>query len=320
MRVQYPGAWYHVMNRGRRREKIYFCDKDREDYLKILYQCKKLYQLELHAYSLMPNHYHLLIRTPRGNISRIMRHIDGIYTQRVNKRYNLDGGLFRGRYKSIIVGGEGYLKKILQYIHMNPVKAKMCKRPEEHPWTSHRFYLGKEKGAWIETEFLISQFGNYRREAVLRLDRYVKTDEDGYEMSRQLDKKRWPAILGSKEFKEKVRGYLSGKQIEKKEMYEYKEIEKTVGVEDVLRVLTEECGILREDIYQSRRGIRAYGRRSFIYLLRRYTYKSCQEISNNLGDIGYKAVSRQYRIAEDEIKMEKGCYKVVSKAEDCIVK
>ena len=100
LRIEYPGAWYHVMNRGRRREPVYVAESDYKLFLEILNQTSELFQIEIHAYALIPNHYHLLIRTPLGNISRCMRHINGVYTQKINKKYKTDGSLFRERFKA----------------------------------------------------------------------------------------------------------------------------------------------------------------------------------------------------------------------------
>lgn len=317
LRISYNGAWYHVINRGRRKERIFFCNKDYEDYLQLLQESKKLYELEVHAYSLMPNHYHLLIRTPQGNISRIMRHIDGVYTQRINKRHIYDGSLFRGRYKSIIIGGENYLKKLLQYIHMNPVKAGISKKPEDHRWTSHRVYLGQDQREWMETGFLISQFGKRRKEAISTLDNYVKRNEDN-ELSELLDKTRWPAILGGESFKEKLRDYISVDKVDKVEMWQYRELEKSTTIEDILSIFARKCNIEKDKIYATNRGDLGLGRRAFIYLVRCYTGKTCRELAAELGNVGYKTISWQYKTAMSEIKRRKGCWHIVKEIEKCL--
>ncbi len=108
LRIQYKDAWYHVMNRGRRSENIYL---DRDDFClftNLLKESSEQWGVHIAAYCLMSNHYHLLIQTPHANLSRFMRHIDGVYTQRFNRCHKLDGQLFRGRYKSILVGEDNY--------------------------------------------------------------------------------------------------------------------------------------------------------------------------------------------------------------------
>ena len=92
-----------------------------------------MWGIRVHAYSLMPNHYHLLLETPRGNLSRALRHLDGIYTQRYNRAHGSDGTLFRGRYKAILIDKDSYLLQVVRYIHLNPVQSKIVREPAEHP-------------------------------------------------------------------------------------------------------------------------------------------------------------------------------------------
>jgi len=244
-----------------------------------------------------------------------MGYIDGFYTQTINKKYKIDGSLFKGRYKSILVGGENYLKKMVQYIHMNPVKAGLCSQPEDYKWTSHRIYLDKEKGDWVETEFILSQFGDSKKEATTMLDIYIKTDENDNEVLAKLEKRRWPALLGNEDFKNKIKDILQGKRLSKKKMWQdYPEVINKISADDILRVLYG-CGIKEEDIYRSRRGLRGAGRTAFIYLSKNLRNKTCKEIALEFGDIGPKAVSKQYTRAEKEIENRKGCYWLVEKVE-----
>jgi len=106
IRVAFPGAWYHVMNRGRRAEDIYLDKLDYMAFIELLQETSATWNIRIAAYCLMPNHYHMLIHTPEGNVSRAMRHVNGVYTQRFNSRHRLDGQLFRGRYKLILVNGD----------------------------------------------------------------------------------------------------------------------------------------------------------------------------------------------------------------------
>ncbi len=122
LRIEYPDAWYHVMNRGRRGESIFRKKEDYLTFITLLQEAGDMWNLRVWAYSLMPNHYHLLIQTPNANLSRCMRHINGVYTQRFNRSHHLDGQLFRGRYKAIFVEGDSYLLELLRYIHRNPLE------------------------------------------------------------------------------------------------------------------------------------------------------------------------------------------------------
>ncbi|MFC1512531.1 transposase [bacterium] len=151
LRIEYPNAWYHIMNRGRRKEPIFFEESDYALFIELLKQTIDLFGVQIHAYALMPNHYHLLVNTPKGNISRTMRHLNGVYTQKINKKYSIDGQLFRGKYKSILINEEEYLMELVRYIHRNPYKANLVEKIGTYKWCSHRKYMGKknEKEKWL---------------------------------------------------------------------------------------------------------------------------------------------------------------------------
>jgi len=159
-REDYPGAWHHVMNRGQRRQKIFFKDGHCLKFLDVLSEAVDRFGIEIHAYSLMPNHYHLLIRSPDGNLSAAMRHINGVYTQWLNYMKKWDGPVFRGRFTSQLVEREDQLRLLVAYIHLNPIKAHLIKRLDSEAWTSHRAYLGKESAPdWLSVRFLTDLFG-----------------------------------------------------------------------------------------------------------------------------------------------------------------
>ena len=123
-RILYENAYYHVMNRGAGRRQIFHGREDREIFLQTLGEACHQFHVEIHAYCLMGNHYHLLIKTPQANLSRAMRHINGVYTQRYNRLNKTDGSLFRGRYKAILVDSDAYLLHLSKYIHLNPLSAR----------------------------------------------------------------------------------------------------------------------------------------------------------------------------------------------------
>ena len=160
LRIAYNGAWYHVMNRGLAHSPIFVNDDHRQCFLDLLFEIHNRYHVEIHAYCLMNNHYHLLIRTPLGNISRVMRHLDGVYTQRFNSSVKRDGPLFRGRYKSILVDADTYLLRLSRYIHLNPVKASLVRKAEQFPWSSYQAYLSGISPAWLNTNYTLRYFGD----------------------------------------------------------------------------------------------------------------------------------------------------------------
>ncbi len=116
LRIQFPDAWYHVMNRGRRAEDIFPDERDYVMFTELLKETSEMWNIRIAAFCLMPNHFHMLVQTPEANISRSMRHLNGVYTQRYNSRHKCDGRLFRGRYKSILIDAPSYLLQAVRYI------------------------------------------------------------------------------------------------------------------------------------------------------------------------------------------------------------
>jgi len=155
-----PGAFYHITARGNEQKDLFRDDNDRERFLGYLETAAGRYKAVIHVYCLMSNHFHLLLSTPEGNLSQIMRHINGGYTTWFNKRHNRFGHLFQGRYKAILVDADPYAGELSRYIHLNPVRADMVGQPEEYPWSSYRAYTGKTKPPrWLTTDWLLRYFG-----------------------------------------------------------------------------------------------------------------------------------------------------------------
>jgi putative transposase len=178
-RFDRPGAWHHVMHRGARREPIFRRDDHAVLFLGSLEEAVEHHGLEVHAYSLLPNHYHLLVRTPHGNLSRCMRHVNATYTQRVNLRHGWDGPLFRGRFRSQLIEDERYLDHVFAYVHLNPFQAGLATRLDDPCWSSLRAYLGKERApTWLRTAFFTERFGG--RDGIAEVIRTRRKDRDGW--------------------------------------------------------------------------------------------------------------------------------------------
>jgi REP element-mobilizing transposase RayT len=168
------------MHRGARRAPIFVRDADCVLLLDTLGDVVDRFGLEVHAYSLMPNHYHLLVCTPAGNLSRAMRHLNGVYTQRLNRLHDWDGPVFRGRFKSQLVTEEAYRRELVAYIHLNPVRAGLVRRADESGWTSHRAHLGLDKPPpWLSLGGVFEAIG-----APSQLQDFVR--------SKQVGKQPWP--------------------------------------------------------------------------------------------------------------------------------
>jgi putative transposase len=160
LRIDAPGSWHHVMHRGARRAPIFRDDADVLLFLRGLAEAVEHHGLEVHAYALMPNHFHLLVRSVRGELSSAMKHVGATYTLRANRRRGWDGPIFRGRFRSQLVTDERYLDAVFAYIHLNPIRAGLVQRLEDSRWTSLPAYLGKERvPEWLHTEFFRDRLG-----------------------------------------------------------------------------------------------------------------------------------------------------------------
>lgn len=161
LRIEYPDAWYHVLNRTEKRRPAFKTDEHKTVFLEVLQQTAETYGLEIHAYCLMPDQYHLLVRTPRANLSRAMRQLNGVFTQRCNQRLGGNGHLFRGRYKAVLIDGDNYLAHTARYIHLVPVQTGDVKRADQYRWSSCRAHLGEIKApAWLPTKVLAKANGH----------------------------------------------------------------------------------------------------------------------------------------------------------------
>ena len=202
LRIEFPGALYHVTSRGNARQRVFRDDEDRETFLATLAWVVERFGWRCHAYCLMDNHVHLLIETPLPNLSRGMRQLNGVYTQRFNRRHRKVGHLFQGRFKAILVEKEGYLLELARYIVLNPVRAKMVKTPERYPWSSYRAMVGLAPvPPALTTEWVLEQFASTR--AIARR-RYTKFVHDGIGVPGPWEEVKGQVFLGSEAFIERL--------------------------------------------------------------------------------------------------------------------
>ncbi len=175
VRVEYPGALYHVTARGVAQQPIFFDAHDRASFLRLLGRVHEEHGFIVHAYCLMDNHYHLEVETPQANLSRGMQWLGQTYAGFVNRRRGRAGHLFPGRFKAVLVEREGYLYVLTRYIHLNPVRAKLVKHPAQHPWSSYRAYVGATRvQPWLETHATLGAFGQTLEKARLAYRRFVE--------------------------------------------------------------------------------------------------------------------------------------------------
>jgi putative transposase len=209
LRLEFPGALYHVTSRGDHREEIYRDDQDRTAWLVILGLVCKRFNFIVHSYCEMTNHFHLLVETVDGNLSQGMRQLNGLYTQAYNRRHHLVGHLFQGRYKAILVQQERYLKAVTRYITLNPVRARMVSSADSWPWSSHHYFLGRKPAPeWLDTAWLLDQFGCDRIEARSAYAQYIV---DGADAVSPFHATRHQLILGDDDFTASVQPFIDAR-------------------------------------------------------------------------------------------------------------
>ncbi len=198
LRLEFAGAVYHVTSRGDRREDIFLDDDDRQAWLSVLGQVCDRFNWVVHAYCQMSNHYHLLVETVEGNLSAGMRQLNGLYTQRFNRRHGMVGHLFQGRYKAILIQKEAHLLELSRYVVLNPVRARMVATPEEWLWSSYTFCLQDQfSPPWLDTDWLLGQFGTQRSLARRAYQRFVR---EGHGLPSPLLATRHQLYLGDDAF------------------------------------------------------------------------------------------------------------------------
>jgi REP element-mobilizing transposase RayT/predicted house-cleaning noncanonical NTP pyrophosphatase (MazG superfamily) len=269
-RIEYEGAFYHVLSRGIYKVNLFLDDGDYKTFLTKLREYKQKYLFKVYAYVLMKNHFHLLIETGSTPLSKIMQGLLQSYTQYFNKKYKRWGHLFQGRYKSIICNKDSYLLELIRYIHLNPARAKIIKNPKDFIWSSHRTYLGiSDDGLIDEVEFVLKLFSKSKKKAISLYEGFI-LEEIGKESS----EKFYQSILGDEEFKEELNEKMKQKlDIEKRK----------VSIDEVVKKICELTGVTKGDILSKKRDEKTIeARRLLVYFCKNYTQITNKEIAGYL--------------------------------------
>jgi len=302
-RIEYKGALYHVLSRGNQRQDIVLNDDDRKLFLDTVGEMAERFDIDMFAYVLMDNHYHLLFRTNRANLCRSMQWFGATYTRRFNLRHNRSGHLFQGRFKNMLVQNDAYLLQLSYYIHRNPLRAGMVKRLADYKWSSYRGYAyGKSHQNWLNTTAILSQFIN------------VKDPHQGYRENMQKYSKekhrvwedlRHGIFVGTEKFVKKIKKrYLP--DIPHAELPTQKRVIKGVNIETVLK---KSAGILKCDMDIFRESARIsktakVDRDLLIYIVWQLGVATNQQIGEKFG-ITYSAVSQRVRVIKEKLNKDK---------------
>lgn len=300
LRIEYDGAWYHVLNRGACRRTVFATDEQRRYFLALLAEAHTRFNAEWHAYCLMGNHYHLLVRTPEANLHRIMRHLNGLYTQYYNRSTGRDGPLFRGRYKAILVEAQAYWTQLSRYIHRNPVEAGMVTRLDRYRWSSYPAYIGRAtRPPWLTCAYTLKSLAT--RRMVDTYQAYVAKGIDA-EIQEFYAQKKHPPILGSARFKEELK--LGRGDIDVPEL---RKARPKPTVERIVEVVCHRLAVGPASVWTSRRGRAADNpaRGLALYVCQREGDMTLREIAQRFGLKHYASASSGIRQFETRLVQDR---------------
>lgn len=211
LRPELAGALYHVSSRSNGSDDIYLSDIDRVAWLETFTEVCKRFNWVCHAYCQMTDHYQVVVETPDANLSKGMRQLNGVYTQRFNRSHGHVGYVFQGRFKAILVDKDHYLRELVRDVVLTPLRAKMIRRLEKWPWSSYRATCGLAAAPdWLQVKFVLSQFGSRRARAIAR---YVAFVDEGAKLHSVLRHVRGQVYLGSDTFIAKMQALVDKKPV-----------------------------------------------------------------------------------------------------------
>ena len=316
LRIEYPGALYHITSRGNARQRTFLDEADRLKFLEIIKDYHDRYGILIHSYALMDNHYHLVIETPGANLVKVMHGINGRYTSYFNRTHSRSGHLFQGRYKAILVDKKPYLLQLSRYVHLNPVRAGVVEHPELYQWSSYPGYIGKgKKYEWIEYSWMLSQFGSQAGVAEKKYRIYTEEALEG-EVESPLKNVYGQVMLGGDEFIKKIRGMLKGKPLDH-QIVERKRLQVLPTHHAVIKAVAETFAAKEAEI-RKRGKKNSVARKTAIYLVQRYTGISNEAIGKLFGGIHFTAVSKVSARLREEMQRDKTLAKLVGEMESKI--
>jgi REP-associated tyrosine transposase len=276
LRLEYPGAIYHLIARGHERSNIYRDADDRKKFLALLGSIGRDEQWLVHAYCLMTNHYHLLVETPKGVLSRGMRSLNGRYTQWFNRRHKRNGHLFEGRFKSVLVQKESHLLELVRYVVLNPVRARLVERPGDWRWSSYRATSGRGPAPeWLERDWTLGQFARNRSAAGEAFRRFVAEGRNDGKAIEDLERRPY---VGDQAFLEKIQVMVAERHSEEIPLRFRKLVE--TDLEAIRTAVAKEWHVAPESLSRRRGGAQ---KKAAIYLARKLTHLAGRQIGQAFG-------------------------------------
>jgi putative transposase len=295
LRILFPDAYYHVSCRGNERKPIFRDDTDRSVFIEKLRVSGDIYGVQIHAYVLMPNHFHLIVKTPKANLSEFMRHFNISYTAAFNRRHNRVGHLYQGRYKAILIDEDSYLLELSRYVHVNPVRIRSYRTQDVReqmrlldtfPWSSLRGYLySRKRLPWINYEAVLGYVGGSRKRYSEFLAEGIRK---GYDTP--WEKLQGQLALGEEDFIEQVKSKMNGRASKREQPavrhFQARDLKAVLKAVARHFSLAEEKIACRRTVYRDERAVA-------MELMYRYGGVGQAGIGKVLGGLDYSAVSRE---------------------------
>lgn len=298
LRVEFPGAFYHVIHRGNAGCDIFINERDRERFLEYLEEAVERYGIVVHTYCLMTTHYHMLVETPQANLSSAIKWVNVSYAAYFNRKRTRNGHLFQGRFKSILVDADEYLKPLSRYIHLNPIRASMVEEIEAYPFSSYPAFIGKVKPPkWLQTDWLLSRFCKNRKDACRNYRSYVENidiadiKDPGQDVLAGF-------VLGGQDFVSWVKETFLSKRAEQKDIPQLKEFSPGPKPESIVKAICNEFGCEADHI-RKKGGKKNLPRDVAIYLCRKLTGTSGVDLGDFFGISGAGITVRFNHIAKE---------------------
>lgn len=319
LRIQYPGAYYHVTCRGNEKKEIFLDSTDRQVFLEKLSYSLNIYNVSLLAYTLMMNHFHILLTTPDGNLSEFMRHFNITYTSAFNRRHDRVGHLYQGRYKAFLIDADNYLLEVSRYIHLNPIKTKTySKKPAKDKWSTlldNEFsslpgYLSlRKRKHFIDYAIVLSQMGGDNRDGRGRYRRFIGrgVEED---TNSPLELGKGNGIVGERGFVEQIKARFVSNSLPKREQPSLRELGKAFQPEELIDQFLRLTGKEKKEI--CRRGKNSVERAMLMDFLYRFCQISQPQIGRLVGGIDYSSVSQARRRLHNRIARDSELRKAYS--------
>lgn len=290
LRIEYEGALYHITARGNEKKNIFCSKSDCEKFKFYLREAIEKYRCRLHCYVIMSNHYHLLIETLKANLSKIMHYINSSYSNYFNNKENRIGHLFQGRYRAILIDSENYLLEASRYLHLNPVRANIVKRPEDYPHSSYNSYISENIKNLVFCDLILEMIGGHSHswESKQSYRKFVECSI-GKKLKNPFEKVTAGIILGNKKFMSKALQKIKKENLDKKGIANRRQLKSLIDVEDILDAICEYYYTGKNEILRKRN---RKCKNMFIYLLKKYTDLTNERIGNLFGNLSYSAVSK----------------------------